>query len=130
MYLPTIINAKPVSRYLIGNYLAVVLTDCESEGLISYQYAVIVYQMPADAAKGEQPVPMMAVAAEQSDALQDKNSFFLGVFPGDGHMNMGSSPDWGDLTKFTNKALEVIGNHLNVSQPPFLIPEDGGGRPN
>ena len=126
MYLPMITNARPVSRYLIGPYLAVVLTDCESDGMIEYQHVVIVYHIDPEAEQDESPMPVMAVAAERSTALQDENSFFLGVFPGDGHLNMGSSTDWGDLGKFTNKALEIIGDHLKVSEAPFLLPEDRG----
>ena len=126
MYLPMITNAHPVSRYLIGPYLAVVLTDCESDGMIEYQHAVIVYHIESDAGQDEPTPPVMAVAAERSAALQDEHSYFLGVFPGNGHLNMGSSTDWDDLTIFTNRALEIVGDHLNISEAPFLLPEDRG----
>ena len=48
-------------------------------------------------------------------------SHFLGVFPGDGHLNLGSSNDWADLDRFTAKALEVARQHLGVEEPAVEI---------
>lgn len=129
MYLPALTNARPVSRYMIGEYLAVVLTDCESKGSIEYKHVVLVYRMGAEYEDGENPLPVLAVAAEKSEGVAEllgeestEERYFLGVFPGDGHMNMGMSADWADLEKFTTKALDVIANHFKIDKPPFLVP--------
>ena len=131
MYLPMITNARVVSRYKLGPYLAVILTDCKSDGLIAYQYVVMVYFFDPEAGRDTRPRPVMAVAAEKNQMLEDQNACFMGVVPGDGHLNLGHSSDWVDLRKFTAKALEIIASHLHTTDPPFLIPEtDGGQHPN
>ena len=127
MYLPMLTNAHPVRRYLIGQqYLVIVLTDCESDGEIQYQYVVIVYQLPPDANPDKLPKPVMAVAAETDDMVSEPDAYFLGVFPGEGHLNLGLSADWGDLGKFTAKALEIVAEHLQIAQAPLPLPEDKG----
>ena len=57
-----------------------------------------------------------AVAAEKDSFPdpQEAPAFFLGVFHGDRHDNLGLSVDWGDLDKFTHSALEIVGKELHV----------------
>lgn len=129
MYLPMLTDARVVNRYKIGPYLAVVLTDCKSDGVITYQHVVMVYIFETEPGGESRPRPVMAVAAERSEILDDHDSYFLGVFPGDGHLNMGHSSDWANLGKFTTRALEVIAGHLDLTDPPFLIPESGDSAP-
>lgn len=127
MYLPQIKGGRAVSRYTLGAYIVVFVTDCESEGMIKYLHVAFVY-LPDPVNLENKPQVVMAVAAERSSALEtimsDNSSYFLGVFPGSGHMNLGASPDWGDLTKFTKRALEVIADQLKVDKPPVYIPTD------
>ena len=119
MYLPTITKATNVSNYALGSYLVAVLTDCESQGLIEYKHVLMVYVVGED--KKLQPV--MAVAAEVGTMLKQiqPNSYFFGVFDGNGHGNYGMSEEWGDLDKFKKRGLEVIAEKLGVKQPPQLI---------
>lgn len=117
MYLPVLKTARTHARYTIGPYVALVLTDCESAGVIQYRYVVVVF-------KPGESQPCFAVAAESSGAIQPGTpGYFLGVFPGSGHLNMGLSEDWGDLEKFTAKALEVIATHLHVTEAPSKLME-------
>ncbi|GAB4338831.1 MAG: hypothetical protein Kow00117_20080 [Phototrophicales bacterium] len=125
MYLPQIKGGRTVSRYTLGAYIVVFVTDCESVGMINYLHVAFVY-LPDPTDPENKPQIVMAVAAERSTAtemfMKDSSTYFLGVFPGDGHMNLGASPDWADLTKFTRRALEVIAQHLNIQKPPVYIP--------
>jgi hypothetical protein len=117
MYLPVLKAARTHARYKIGSYVALVLTNCESAGVIQYLYVVIVF-------KPGESQPCFAVAAESSEAIQPgTRGYFLGVFPGSGHLNMGLSEDWGDLEKFTVKALEIITTHLKVTETPLKLME-------
>jgi hypothetical protein len=115
MYLPVLKTAHTHARYKLGPYVALVLTDCQSAGVIQYRYVVVVLK-PGDSQ------PCFAVTAESSEAIQPgTRGYFLGVFPGSGHLNMGLSEDWGDLEKFTTKALDIIAAHLNVSDAPVKL---------
>jgi hypothetical protein len=115
MYLPVLKTAHTHARYKIGPYVALVLTDCQSAGVIQYIYVVVVLK-PGDSQ------PCFAVAAESSGAIEPGTpGYFLGVFPGSGHLNMGLSEDWGDLEKFTAKALDIIASHLHVTDAPVKL---------
>lgn len=128
MYLPMLTDARVVNRYKIGPYLAVVLTDCKSDGVIAYRHVVMVYAFEPEPGGESRPSPVLAVAAEESEMLEAEDACFLGIFPGDGHLNLGHSTDWVDLDKFTARALEIIASHLHLTDPPFLIQESGSSR--
>jgi hypothetical protein len=117
VYMPTLKNARPVYRYQFGNYIGVVVTDCESVGLIQYTHVLFVFEV------GQQ-TPIFAVASEMSTMMleHNPNARFLGVFDGNGHGNYGMSEDWLDLDKFTAKALEVAVAHFNVEEKPIRLP--------
>jgi hypothetical protein len=123
MYLPTITDGRRVATYTIGPYIAIVLTDCESTGMIEYKHAVFVY-LPDPHDDQVRPQVVMAVAAEltplnlTSKQEDQAPAYFLGVFPGDGHRNMGLSTEWGDVNKFTKKAISVIQDHFKITQAP------------
>lgn len=120
MYLPNINDAQRIATYTIGPYIAIMLDQCKSDGLIEYKYVMFVYLPdPQNTISHNQIV--MAVAAEKSSALLSKDpenpSYFLGIFPGDGHLNLGHSTDWGNLELFTKRALEIIRENLNITHP-------------
>jgi hypothetical protein len=117
VYLPTLKNARPVYRYQFGNYIGVVVTDCESVGMIQYTHVLFVFEV------GEK-TPIFAVASEISSMLieHNPNARFLGVFDGHGHSNYGLSEDWLDLDKFTTMALNVATEHFNVEEKPIRLP--------
>jgi len=48
-------------------------------------------------------------------------SHFLGLFPGEGHVNMGAADEWAELDSFAAKALEVIAGQFSLSKPPEEI---------
>lgn len=125
MYLPMVTEAKNVSNYAVGPYFAAVYTDCKSRGMIEYKHIVVVYRFDKDK---DQPQPFFAVAAEIASPLRQmrENSdegewYFLGVFDGTGHFNLGRSTEWSDLDKFKRRALEVIRERLNIQHEPQLL---------
>ncbi len=121
MYLPNINDARRIATYTLGPYIAVVLDNCKSDSPIEYKYVTFVYLPdPQNYITHNQIV--LAVAAEKA-ALPPhpetgEQAYFLGVFPGDGHLNLGHSTDWGNLELFTKRALEIIRENLNINHPP------------
>jgi hypothetical protein len=118
MYLPTITNGKPARSYLLGPYTAILFTDCESKGFIDYLFILYIFR------EGDRR-PFFAVASEMNrvTARMGLRGRFLGVFPGQGHHNLGLSQDWTDIDKFTRKALQVAAHYLEVLPLTIRIPE-------
>src|SRR3954465_4912475 len=117
MYLPVLKNARPVYRYRIGNYVAVIVTDCESIGMIQYTHVLFLLE-------AGQAQPIFAVAAEMNNLsiARGQTDLFLGVFANNRHENHGTSPDWADLNKFSARALQIVVERFNVTEPPELLP--------
>ena len=120
-YWPVVRGGEPGQRFRFGNYIATLLTDLESPGKIDYLYVMCVFEAPDDEL-------CLCIASEKNaryepgtagdDAGDRGESHFLGLFPGQGHVNMGSSNDWADLEKFTVRALEAARQHLGVEHEP------------
>lgn len=116
MYLPMVKSGRLVERYQMGEYTGLLVTDCESDGLIHYDHVLFVYR------SGEQ-APCYAVAAEMNKLMiEHEQGRFLGVFPGSGHANLGLSPDWRDMDRFVQRALEVVVEHFKIEVMPELQP--------
>ena len=109
-YFPMIARANPVKRYSSGEYRAVLLDRVRSAQTIQYNFLLIVH-------RGDDETPCLAVASEYSD-FSPASEPFLGVFPGDGHLNMGTSSDWADLGKFEARALEIARDRLGFDPDP------------
>ncbi len=116
MYLPALRNARPVYRYRIGDYVAIIMTDCESIGTIQYTHVLFLLDP-------NQPNPIFAVAAEVNTmpAAESETQSFLGVFPGSRHENHGLSADWADLDKFSARALQIVAERFEIAEPPVLL---------
>ena len=82
------------------------MTQIVAAGAIQYQYMVVVYDNDNE--------PCLFVASEVNSMAKafGGGSHFLGVFPGDGHSNMGDSNDWADQDKFFARASEIVRNHF------------------
>ncbi|TVR21539.1 MAG: hypothetical protein EA396_07390 [Anaerolineaceae bacterium] len=126
MYMPAISDARRVATYLIGSYIAVLLTDCESEDDIHYKHVLLIY-LPDPHDRTTHPQVVLAVTAERPITLDESSDdeaetgYFLGIFPGAGHINLGISVDWGDIDKFTEKALTVAREYLTIPQTPYRV---------
>ncbi len=108
-YAPLIASAQPVRGYELGEYRAVLLGDVESAGMVRYAHILAVYDPTGE--------PCLYVAAEVNGlaASLGGGSHFLGVFPGDAHLNLGASDEWADRERFARKALEVAKQHLGIA---------------
>jgi hypothetical protein len=67
--------------------------------------------------------PCLAVAAEVNRMATPGSgrSHFLGLFPGEGHVNLGAADDWAEMDRFAAKALEIVAEQFSLSKPPEEI---------
>jgi hypothetical protein len=105
-YTPRIASAQPAARYEVAGRQAVLLGTIVSAGMVQYLYVLVVYERDGE--------PCLFVAAEVN---QDREAFgggshFLGVFSGDGHVNLGDSDEWADREQFVQRALEIARERL------------------
>lgn len=102
MYRPAIISARTLSHTAVGEYSATLLTDVKPAGSIGYGF-VMEFCDPAGN-------PCYYVAAEENElhAQLGGGSHFLCSYLGGTHYNHGSSDEWTDQEKFTQKALEMF----------------------
>jgi len=114
LYLPAITKARWVKRYKLGEYLAVLGTECESVGFISYTHVLYIF-------KKDESQPYIAVTSEYSDVSGQDGSRCLCLFSEGRHSNLGFSMDWVDLEKFESRALAVAGEYLQVSEAPIEL---------
>ncbi len=110
-YTPYIESADPVGRYLVAGHQAVLLDNIVSAGSVEYLYLLVVYD-----AQGES---CFFVASEVNSLCAESGggSHFLGVFPGEGHANHGSSNDWADRDKFLARALALVQEEFGQDEP-------------
>lgn len=112
-YYPLIQSANQVAAGPLGEkHTAVFFDTIISVGNMQYTFILAVYDNATNK-------PCYFVASEVN-ALAAKfggGSHFLGVFPGDGHMNLGDSNDWADAKKFLPKALELAARQFGTVQP-------------
>ena len=118
MYLPAISTARPVQGYLLGPYTAVLYTECKGTGkMIDYRHVLLVFREGTSS-------PFFAVAAETNPFMRgSEHGYFLGVFPGSGHHNLGFSAEWSDVEKFAAEAVRVAMRYLSVNALPLRIPD-------
>jgi hypothetical protein len=105
-YAPAIASAKPLARYRVAGREAVLLGDVVAAGRVEYLYILAVYDPDGE--------PCLFVASEVNamHATFGGGSHFLGVFPGEGHFNMGDSDEWADRERFTERALAIARERL------------------
>ncbi len=111
-------------QFRFGDYVAVVLSDFlpveDDDDEIEYLYVMGVFKLPEKqiclAVASEMSAEVRALWERHPELNPGGAQAFLGVFPGDGHTNLGSSSDWTDLDKFTTKALDVAREQLNVRE--------------
>ena len=117
-YWPVFEGGRVTRRFRFANYQAAIVTDMRSTGNVEYLYVMLIFKMPEDKL-------CLCIASEknrnygrriQGDQPFDFGaSHFLGLFPGQGHQNFGTSNDWADIDRFTARALELARDHLKVS---------------
>jgi hypothetical protein len=112
-YAPSLAGTTEVRR---------VALDAQHEGILrrhppaDQQTGVLyLYTLAVHPKDGGPAVLYVASEYNKSDRPEDpdrEGSHFLGLFPGDGHVNLGLSDDWADLEKFAARAVEVARQRL------------------
>lgn len=104
-YAPRIASAEPLAKFQVAGREAVLLGNIVSAGNVEYLFILAVY---------EQDEACFFVASEvnQHQAEFGGGSHFLGVFPGNGHENLGDSDTWADRERFVKQALAIVRERL------------------
>ena len=106
-YVPWTEGGVVVAERELGGFRAVLLTEVESPGGIKYAHMLLVTAAGADA-------PVLAVASEKM-ATGGPGSHVLGLFPGNGHVNLGVNDEWADLRAFDVESHRIAAEHLGLS---------------
>jgi hypothetical protein len=130
MYWPTITDARHVDSFLVGPLLAVLFTDCVSEGTIQYAHVLYVYEPDLKNPPGPgNPPPLVCCITAEVNAMaaetSGSGSHFLCMFHDGIHANMGAADDWADLDTFTQKALDVVADQFAIDREPIRMPMPG-----
>jgi hypothetical protein len=112
--------------YEIGKFKALLLKKPKAPGLMQYlfMFSVVAYDgTPVMLISSERNVltgSLLRVAAEafpNLDISTKRKGYFLCVIDQNGNrQNLGSSRDWENLEKFTEKAIQIAKEHLKVHQ--------------
>ncbi len=139
MCLPDLKTMRIVRNYLLGDCFCMLCTDCVTNQQIEYSHVLFVVRAPAkepNFAVAAEVNTMAAMGREIVDRMRAEGkgeqevaataamvgSHYLGVFPGDGHRNLGASDDWADLEKFSGRALEVVAAEFAITSAPIERP--------
>jgi hypothetical protein len=110
-YAPSLQGAEEVRRLTLGSAFEGVLrrhpAPEQQSGSVKYVYTLAVHPKG-----GGDAVLYVASELNKMPPEQRTGSHFLGVFPGEGHLNLGASDDWADLGRFEARAVEVAQEHL------------------
>lgn len=106
-YAPLVSGGRIAGRYSLSGFRALLVTDVLSDGMITYKHVLFVMP-PATVA------PVLAVTSEVA-AVSGNGSHVLGLFPGNGHVNLGMRDEWENLSAFKSKALDVAAQHLDLN---------------
>jgi hypothetical protein len=118
-YTPVILSSETRREFAIGDCRAALLANIQAVGGVEYTYILVVRDRSGE--------PRLFVTSEvnalsgEFNALSELmaevtggGSHFLGVFPGEGHENLGMSDDWADIDRFTERAVAIAKDRLGV----------------
>ncbi len=113
-YWPMIGTARALRRYQFGDHRALLMDNIKAGGLVQYLYVLEVYAPTLQRC--------LAVASEKNSFQNPDEplAYFLGVFYGDAHDNLGLSEEWGDLDTFVERALAIVCEELHVEKAVLL----------
>jgi hypothetical protein len=117
---PAITNARVAGAFKLGNNAAVVLTDCDSLGLIRYVHMMYVIEPKTRELR-------LAIAAEEPDKEDlrggRQQGYTLWTFSSDKIGCSGERSAVSSLEGFTHSALTIAASFLNIDDPPIEIPK-------
>jgi len=107
---PIVGATRVVRKHEVGSYLANLEDNIESNRGIIYKYLMRVYSVPGNELQ-------LCITAERNEfalpGVSAPDAYFLRLYTGHEQSNLGSSPDWADIAKFENRALEVVREQLD-----------------
>ncbi|MCB1831635.1 MAG: hypothetical protein KDI35_16470, partial [Gammaproteobacteria bacterium] len=95
MSAPHIKTAIPRQRHQIGNFVATVLADIESNDPIEYRYIMAIVE------DGQQRPVLFVTSERNTGRAAGAGRFRLRVIMGSEEKELASSDDWGDLERFS-----------------------------
>ena len=111
---PGIVTAIPRRRYRLGEFSLVVLGEIESNDERDYRYIMAVVQ-------GDDPQPGIYLTAERNREAGN-SGFDMRLVMRDGEDVIGSSADWQDLDAFTDEAIRIVSQILNLGdEEPYRM---------
>ena len=109
-YMPQVESMDRIDGGPLGDaHVGLLFGNIKAAGRVQYAYLFVVYNKD-----DRQPVFIVSSEVNSMHKRHGGGTHFLGVFNGDGHLNLGDSDGWGDLEKFFHKALAVVEKHLGL----------------
>lgn len=109
MMQPKIVNAERVAAlHLPGGYVATLLGNVESDGIIEYHYVMVVFGP-------DQEICLFTGSEWSNQDPSYKHEPVFGIFDEDGHGNIGGSADWLDPGLFVLGTVEFVKERFGIT---------------
>ncbi len=109
---PQFDSSRVVWERTVDGYRVVLEDEIQPKRGMIYKHILRVYSL----AESELQLCITASRNEFAGMGKDgSDAHFLRVFSGYEQENLGASPDWGDITKFESRALELVQEHWSAS---------------
>jgi uncharacterized protein len=125
--IPNVGKKTPAREYRLGNLLARLYRDAEplnkelSHKEAAYKYPFVLWVVDPDKRDDRLIVTSEITPPAFKLPDQDGSPFLCAFIEGGSRVNLGSSPDWNDLDKFSAGALAFCKSHLKIDAEPELI---------
>ncbi len=108
---PKIVNAERLAAlHLPGGYVATLLGNIESVGIIEYHYVMVIF--------GPDQQICLFTGSEWSNLNPScKDEPVFGVFSKTEHANCGCSADWLEAGLFVLRTVEYVKEHFGITDP-------------
>ncbi len=117
MPVPHILTAIPLQRHQIGNFVATVLGDIESDDPVEYRYIMAIVE------DGKQQPSLYVVSERNTGPSAGEGRYRLRVVMRDEEKLLNPSDEWGDVDKFSLAGMGIIAKlmRLEDEQPVRLM---------
>jgi hypothetical protein len=114
---PHIKTAIPLQRHQIGNFVATVLGDIESDDAVDYRYIMAIVE------DGKQQPSLYVTSERNTGSSADGEGYRLRVVMGDQEKLLNPSDEWGEVDKFALAGMGIIAKlmRLEDEQPVRLM---------
>ena len=114
---PHIKTAIPRQRHQIGNFVATVLADIDSNDPVEYRYIMAIVE------DGQQQPTLFVTSERNTGPMAGVGRYRLRVIMGSEEKELTPSDDWGDLERFSLAGLGIVAKLMNLhdEQPVRLM---------